>query len=62
MRRSRNGPGSSNDLASATALVARLRRVPETVNELLLIGHNPGLEDLALLLIFFTAVQLLRMV
>ncbi len=38
-------------LASATALVARMRRVPETVNELLLIGHNPGLEDLALLLI-----------
>jgi len=49
---------SSLYLASATALVARLRRIPEGVNELLLIGHNPGLEDLALLLIRHAPQQL----
>lgn len=49
---------SSLYLASATALVARLRRIPEGVNELLLIGHNPGFEDLALLLIRHAPQQL----
>jgi phosphohistidine phosphatase len=34
--------------ASADALLERLRRVPETVASVMLIGHNPGLQDLAL--------------
>ena len=34
--------------ASADALLGRLRRVPDTVASVLLIGHNPGLQDLAL--------------
>lgn len=29
------------------ALLERLRRVPDDTEELLLVGHNPGLEDLA---------------
>lgn len=33
--------------AGAAALLDRLRRVPATVGTLLVIGHNPGLEDLA---------------
>jgi phosphohistidine phosphatase len=34
--------------ASAPALLERLRRVPDTVGSVLLIGHNPGLQELAL--------------
>jgi phosphohistidine phosphatase len=34
--------------ASAPALLERLRRVPATVESVMLIGHNPGLQDLAL--------------
>lgn len=35
-------------LAPWTGMVALIRRVPETVRSVLLIGHNPGLHDLAL--------------
>jgi len=31
----------------ATALLDRLRRIPGDVGELLVVGHNPGMEDLA---------------
>jgi phosphohistidine phosphatase len=34
--------------ASAPALLVRLRGVPDNVESVLLIGHNPGLQDLAL--------------
>ncbi len=34
--------------ASDSDLRVRLHEVPETVDTLLLIGHNPGLQDLAL--------------
>jgi phosphohistidine phosphatase len=34
-------------LASATRLLDRLRRLPEPVESVLLIGHNPGLHQLA---------------
>jgi phosphohistidine phosphatase len=37
--------------ASATQLLARLRRVPDELGDVMVIGHNPGLEDLALLLV-----------
>jgi phosphohistidine phosphatase len=42
----------SSDLyaASAETLVERLRRLPESADPVLLIGHNPGLEELALAL------------
>lgn len=36
--------------ADVAELLERVRRVPETVRGVLLIGHNPGMEDLALLL------------
>jgi phosphohistidine phosphatase len=36
--------------ASAETLLGRLHAVPEDVASVMLIGHNPGLEDLALLL------------
>jgi phosphohistidine phosphatase len=36
--------------ASADRLLERLRTVPEEVASVLLIGHNPGLHDLALVL------------
>lgn len=36
--------------ASAGELLALLRAVPDQVGSVLVIGHNPGLEDLALLL------------
>ncbi len=36
--------------APAHALLERLRAVPDETASVLLIGHNPGLEDLALLL------------
>jgi phosphohistidine phosphatase len=32
--------------ATAPELLARLRRVPEDTPDVLLVGHNPGLEDL----------------
>jgi len=35
-------------LADPPALLARLRKVPDDVPSVLLIGHNPGLQDLAL--------------
>jgi phosphohistidine phosphatase len=34
--------------AGAPALLERLRRVPDPVTSVMLIGHNPGLEELAL--------------
>jgi phosphohistidine phosphatase len=36
--------------ASAETLLERLRAVPADVSSVLLIGHNPGMQDLALLL------------
>ena len=36
--------------ASADTLLERLHAVPEEVGSVMIIGHNPGLEDLALLL------------
>jgi phosphohistidine phosphatase len=36
--------------ASAETLLERLRAVPEEVASVMLIGHNPGLQDLALVL------------
>jgi phosphohistidine phosphatase len=37
-------------LATADELLARLRRLPPAHREVMLIGHNPGLHELALLL------------
>jgi phosphohistidine phosphatase len=34
--------------ASARQLLERIRRVPDEVNSLMLIGHNPAIEELAL--------------
>jgi phosphohistidine phosphatase len=34
--------------ASATELLERLRRVPDSVESVLVIGHNPGIQDLAI--------------
>ena len=36
--------------ADVAELLERVRRVPEAVGCVLLIGHNPGMEDLAMLL------------
>jgi phosphohistidine phosphatase len=36
--------------ASSETLLTRIRSVPEAVSSALLIGHNPGLQDLALML------------
>ena len=36
--------------ASSADLLARIRRVPDVVSSAMLIGHNPGLQDLALVL------------
>jgi len=36
--------------ASSETLLERIRSVPDEVDSVLLIGHNPGLQDLALLL------------
>ena len=36
--------------ASAETLLARVRALPDEVDEVLLVGHNPGLMDLVLLL------------
>ncbi|PTQ10798.1 histidine phosphatase family protein [Sphingomonas oleivorans] len=38
-------------LASATTLLDLVQEAPDVANSLLLVGHNPGLEDLALLLV-----------
>jgi phosphohistidine phosphatase len=38
-------------LASAATLLQTLNEVPETVRSVLLVGHNPGLHELAMLLI-----------
>jgi phosphohistidine phosphatase len=37
--------------AGATALIARLQSVPDAVGSVLVLGHNPGLEDLAAVLV-----------
>jgi phosphohistidine phosphatase len=37
-------------LASAARLLARLRRLPDAQRDVLLIGHDPGLHDLAVAL------------
>ena len=34
-------------LASAGQLLARLRRIPDETSQVLLVGHNPGLSELA---------------
>src|SRR5215468_6012499 len=36
--------------ASSDVLLARVRRVPDDVGSLMLIGHNPGMQDLAVTL------------
>lgn len=36
--------------ATEDGLLERLRRVPSTVGSVMLIGHNPGMEDLAVML------------
>src|SRR6476659_3405682 len=36
--------------ASSASLLERIRAVPETITSLMLIGHNPGLHELALVL------------
>ena len=46
--------------ASAGDLLSRLRRLPATVGCVLLVGHNPGLEDLATGLAGSGRVDLLR--
>ena len=38
-------------LAPAAALVERVRALPDNLDRVLLVGHNPGLEDLVLLLV-----------
>lgn len=38
-------------LASAVTLLDLVREMPGTANDVLLVGHNPGLEDLVLLLV-----------
>ena len=38
-------------LASAGQLLARLQRIPDETAQLLLVGHNPGLSELAQLLV-----------
>ena len=44
-------------LADASQLLGVLREVSETVRAVLLIGHNPGLHDLAMLLVGRTAME-----
>ena len=36
--------------AGADAIIARLRRVPERIGSVLVIGHNPGMEDVVVAL------------
>jgi phosphohistidine phosphatase len=47
-------------LATAGQLLDALREVPETVRSVLLIGHNPGMHDLALTLCADTAAPAAR--
>ena len=37
-------------LADAGGLLAQLRQIPESVDSVMLVGHNPGLHELAMLL------------
>ncbi len=46
--------------AGAPALLSRLRRLPAGVREAMLIGHNPGIHELALLLAGTGAPESLR--
>ena len=45
-------------LASAATLLAALQAVPETVRSVLIVGHNPGLHELAMLLVGAHAMTL----
>lgn len=45
-------------LASASSLLATLQEIPETVRSAMVVGHNPGLHELALLLIGDEAMTL----
>ena len=45
-------------LASAATLLDVVRELPDTVGHALLVGHNPGLEDLVLLLVADAAAGL----
>jgi phosphohistidine phosphatase len=47
-------------LAGADRLLARLRRVPEETAQLLLVGHNPGLSELARALVGQGPADVLR--
>jgi phosphohistidine phosphatase len=47
-------------LAGADALTDRLRRVPDRVDSVLVIGHNPGMHELALALAGSSASPALR--
>jgi phosphohistidine phosphatase len=38
-------------LAPAPQILARLRKIPDSTRSVLLIGHNPGLQELAVLLV-----------
>jgi phosphohistidine phosphatase len=46
--------------AGSAGLLARVRALPESVEDVLLIGHNPGLADLCLLLAATGALALLE--
>jgi phosphohistidine phosphatase len=56
LKRIATGLGKSADVriepalyaASATTLLEKLHEVPDEVNSVMLIGHNPGIQDLAL--------------
>lgn len=47
-------------LASARQLLARLRRVPDDVKDVMLVGHNPGFHELSILLSDVTAGPLIN--
>ena len=49
-------------LASAGDLFSRLQRVPDSVGQLLVIGHNPGIAELAAMLSSSGDVELRRQV
>ncbi len=44
-------PMPSLYLATAPQLLSALRKVPETVRSLMLVGHNPGLHEVAVCLV-----------
>ena len=50
-------PMDSLYLATPTQLIAALQGVAETVRSVLLIGHNPGLHDLAMALVGSSAIR-----